>query len=142
MKTLTIIILSLLILTAHAQETKPPFDAHTWQAPYEFPTLKDWTTERFPIPISFAPEIKYEGVEDIHFAPGWAKVKSEEYWSYAFLWYLNGEVKMNSKIIANNLKAYYSGLISANAPNIPTDKMVSTKASFKEIKKAKGEPKS
>ena len=39
--------------------------------------------------------IKYSGVEDIRFAPGWGNAKSNEYWTYAFLWYLDGTVIIN-----------------------------------------------
>lgn len=90
------------------------FDGHKWEAPYHLPIPKDWGFERFLIPISFAPSILYKGVEDIRFTPGWAKTKSDEYWTYAFLWYLDGKVKTDEKIIAENLKAYYTGLFSIN----------------------------
>src|SRR5436189_3647136 len=110
MKTLAIIMLTLFSATIYGQEIKPEFDGHKWEAPYTLPVPKDWTIERFPIPISFAPQILYAGVEDIRFTPGWAKVKSDEYWSYAFLWYLDGEIKMNAGMIDSNLKAYYTGL--------------------------------
>ncbi len=107
-KNLSIIILILFSVTIYGQDIKPDFDGHKWEAPYSLPIPipKDWTIERFPIPISFAPQILYKGVEDIRFTPGWAKVKSDEYWSYAFLWYLEGEIKMDSKILDRNLKTY------------------------------------
>ncbi|MGL6267834.1 MAG: hypothetical protein ACRC2O_07895, partial [Chitinophagaceae bacterium] len=92
MKILSIIILSLFSAAIYGQEIQSEFDGHKWEAPYTLPVPKDWTIERFPIPISFAPQIPYRGVEDIRFTPGWGKKISEEYWSYAFLWYLEGEV--------------------------------------------------
>src|SRR6185295_3732816 len=105
MKILVLTILSLFAITTYGQETAPDFDGHAWEAPYTLPIPKDWAVERFPIPISFAPQIPYKGVEDIRFTPGWGNVKSDEYWSYAFLWYLEGEVEVNSKKIDSNLKA-------------------------------------
>ena len=39
---------------------------------YSLPTPKGWTIEQFPIPISFARSIKYKGVEEIRFAPGFS----------------------------------------------------------------------
>ncbi|MHA4893016.1 hypothetical protein, partial [Enterococcus faecium] len=89
---------------------KVKFDGNKWEAPYTLNFPKGWDIERFLIPIAFAPEISYKGVEDIRFTPGWGKVQTDEYWTYAFLWYLDGKVKTNEKIIEDNLKAYYTGL--------------------------------
>jgi hypothetical protein len=114
MKNLKILILVFSSLNIYGQEVKTEFDGHRWQAPYHFSIPKDWSIERFLIPISFAPQISYKGVEDIRFAPGWANEKSEEYWSYAFLWYLDGRPEINSAIIADNLKNYYTGLSKIN----------------------------
>ena len=133
MKPLVAIILALFSVELCAQNTKPQFDGHTWQAPYLLPTPKDWTIERFLIPISFAPQIPYKGVEDIRFTPGWGKVTSEEYWSYAFLWYLDGNIKMDVKKLNTNLKAYYTGLVKSNGRTIP--KIIPVVTSFKEAKK-------
>jgi hypothetical protein len=139
MKNLVIILLTLISVTIYGQEVKPEFDGHKWVAPYTLPIPKDWTIERFLIPINFAPQIQYKGVEDIRFTPGWGNVKSDEYWSYAFLWYLDGETKMDSRIIENNLKAYYTGLVGINGRTIPSDKIVPVVTSFQEVNKDKGD---
>jgi len=139
MKILAIIIFSLCVVVSYGQEIKPAFDGHKWEAPYELPIPKDWTIERFQIPIPFAPQIPYKGVEDIRFAPGWAKVKSDDYWSYAFLWYLDGEINIDSKILDSNLKGYYTGLININGRNIPDEKLIPVVTSFKEAEKNKGD---
>ncbi|MEO7562038.1 MAG: hypothetical protein ABIT07_05545, partial [Ferruginibacter sp.] len=104
MKILIISLLYLTALSSFGQNPTGDFDGKKWNAPYtlNFPT--GWDVERFLIPIEFAPQISYKGVEDIRFAPGWAKEKTAEYWTYAFLWYLDGTVKTNAKIIENNLK--------------------------------------
>ncbi len=34
------------------------------------PTPEGWQTETIPFPLEFAPEIKYEGLEELRFAPG------------------------------------------------------------------------
>ena len=136
------LMLCLISLDLYGQEvTNTEFDGHKWEAPYHFTVPKDWTIERFLIPISFAPQITYKGVEDIRFTPGWSKVKSDEYWTYAFLWYLDGAPKMDAKIIAGNLKAYYTGLIEVNREGhkVPVEKITAVQTSFKEIKTAKGD---
>jgi hypothetical protein len=115
MNKILLAILTVFCATAYAQETNNEFDGHTWQAPYTLPTPKDWGVERFLVPPSFAPTITYKGVEDIRFAPGWAKSGSDEYWSYAFLWYLEGKSVVTAASLEKDLKAYYTGLIEVNS---------------------------
>ena len=133
MKILVILFLSLSFVTSYGQT--PEFNGRTWEAPYHLSSPANWGIERFPIPIGFVPQISYTGVEDIRFTPGWAKATSDEYWSYAFLWYLDGEVNMDAKIIESNLQQYYSGLIAANGSNIPKEKLIPVVTSFKEAAK-------
>src|SRR4030095_1063466 len=141
MKNLTILILCLASLSIYGQEAETGFDGHKWEAPYFLPLPKDWTIERFLIPISFAPQIPYKGVEDIRFTPGWAKVNSDEYWTYAFLWYLDAPPKMDAKIIAENLKAYYTGLFKSNTDSTraSTEKLIPVPTSFKKVATDKGD---
>lgn len=131
--------ISLFSVTLYGQGPKPAFDGHTWKAPYTLPIPKDWTIERFLIPISFAPQIPYKGVEDIRFTPGWGKAKSEEYWSYAFLWYLDGTIKMDAKILNSHLRAYYTGLLKINRDNSVISKPIPVETSFKETKQDAGD---
>jgi hypothetical protein len=143
MKHLLILLVCLASLSSYGQETTTPFDGHKWEAPYHLPQPKDWGLERFMVPISFAPQILYKGVEDIRFTPGWAKVKSDEYWSYTFLWYLDGTVKTNKKIIAENLKAYYTGLFTVNSDSAKVSawKSKPVNTAFKKVQAAKGDVK-
>ena len=117
-------------------QTTPAFDAKTWIPPYALMIPDKWNVERFPIPIEFAPQIPYKGVEDIRFTPGWGDAKSKEYWSYCFLWFLEGKPQINSDIIEKNLAAYYTGLIGRNIEprKIPKEKIFPPKTSFKKIK--------
>ena len=131
MKYFILLGLGLSFLNLKAQDNnQPAFDGHKWEAPYNLPIPRTYTIERFLIPISFAPSINYKGVEDIRFTPGWGNIKTHEYWTYAFLWWLDGTVEMDSTTIANNLKAYYTGLAKAN--NVPVDKQIPVKTSLKE----------
>jgi hypothetical protein len=139
MKSLVIMIIGLFSVAIYGQEIKPEFNGQNWEAPYTLPIPKGWTIERFLIPISFAPQIPYKGVEDIRFTPGWGKVLSEEYWSYAFLWYLEGDVNIDCQILDSNLKAYYTGLIASNGSNIPGEKIIPVMTSFKEVQNDTGD---
>jgi hypothetical protein len=141
MKSVILSILCLTSLSIFGQEVKTEFDGHKWEAPYNLPIPKDWTIERFLIPISFAPQIPYKGVEDIRFSPGWANLKSEEYWTYAFLWYVESSPKTDAEIIAKNLKAYYTGLIKSNTDSTKAsaEKLIPVTTSFKKAPTDKGD---
>lgn len=141
MKNNIILLVCLISLNTYGQEIITEFDGHKWEAPYELPIPKNWTIERFLVPISFAPQIPYNGVEDIRFTPGWGNVKSDEYWTYAFLWYLDGRPKMNERIISENLKAYYTGLIKVNTDSAraATEKTMPVITSFKKTAADKGD---
>jgi hypothetical protein len=132
MKQILIILFSFFFLKTSAQETK--FDGHKWQAPYFLDTLKGGGIERFLIPIEFAPSIAYKGVEDIRFTAGWGKKESSEYWSYAFLWYLDGLQPFDAKTFEKNLAAYYTGLATTNIDKSKLDSAkAKAKASIKQV---------
>jgi len=141
MKNSIILLICLISLNTYGQEIITEFDGHKWEAPYELPIPKNWTIERFLVPISFAPQIPYKGVEDIRFTPGWGNVKSDDYWTYAFLWYLDGRPKTDERIIAENLKAYYTGLIKVNTDSAraATEKPMPVTTSFKKTATDKGD---
>ena len=133
MKPTFFIMICCLFLKASGQEVQNEFDGKKWEAPYFLDTPNGWDIERFLIPIAFAPSIQYKGVEDIRFTPGWSKKDTKEYWSYAFLWYLDSVQKFDSKIIERNLTAYYTGLANINVDKskVTVDKLVTIKASIK-----------
>lgn len=133
--------LLIVCLNSTAQTTPQPFDGKAWVAPYTLPAPKGWDIERFLIPANFAPTILYKGVEDIRFTPGWADAKSDEYWSYLFVWYLDKMPKTNAKILRKNLEAYYTGLVASNSKGrkIEKEKMLGVKASIKKTSTAAGD---
>jgi hypothetical protein len=112
------------------------FDANTWIPPYNLAIPNRWNVERFPLPPDFAPQITFKGVEDLRFTPGWEDTTSEQHWSYAYLWWLEGNPKIDEGTLRENLNAYYSGLVSRNISrrNIPTNKIVPTNTVIKKIK--------
>jgi hypothetical protein len=141
MKNILLVATCFLFLNASGQDTKAKFDGKKWEAPYSLDIPKGWGVERFLIPIEFAPSILYKGVEDIRFTPGWGKIETNEYWSYVFLWYLDNTPKFDSKIIAKNLIAYYTGLINTNIDKskIDTAKLVPVKVSIEKRVSDKGD---
>jgi hypothetical protein len=112
MKRLLVGLFCLATLTVFCQQHE--FDGKNWKAPYMLPIPEGWGVERFPVPPVFALQIPFKGIEDIRFAPGWARVNTEEYWSYAFLWYMDGAPEVNEVVLGASLRAYYAGLIKSN----------------------------
>lgn len=141
MKNLVTIIFILASLYLHGQTLTDKIDLNRWKAPYSLEIPHGWTIERFLIPIEFAPQIPYKGIEDIRFTPGWGSSKSNEYWTYAFLWYLDGTPKINLKNIKANLKAYDSGLVDRNITprKIPSGKLITVEVKAQKEKKQKGD---
>jgi hypothetical protein len=123
-------------------QDKNTFNHETWQAPYHLP-VEGWGIERFPMPIDFAPAIPYKGVEDIRFAPGWGEAGHQNYWSYAFLWLIEGAQEIDAETINKNLNAYYDGLIGRNIEkrSIPANMVTKTVTRVKKLAKPEGKDK-
>lgn len=140
-KNLILILAGAIALTACQQNKKNKAVNKTAVASYTLPFPQGWGTELFLIPIQFAPEIKYKGVEDIRFAPGWAKSGSNEYWTYCFLWALENNPAIDAATIANNLKIYYTGLINSNTSKnkIPASAVIETATAFEKVPTAAGD---
>ena len=117
------------------------FHARTWTAPYHLMVPEGWSTELFSLPPDFAAQIKYKGVEDIRFAPGWGDIKSDEHWTYGFLWWLENSYPADAGLLQTHLQAYYNGLVARNITgrNIPANKIVATTASIKKTITAPGD---
>lgn len=117
------------------------FDAATWQRPYTLVAPKDWGVEVFSLPADFAAGMTYKGVEDIRFAPGWGDSTKEDYWSYAYLWWLDAKPVIDAVTLQQNLQVYYSGLVNRNITGrkIPEDKVVPTSAAVKQVKTVTGD---
>jgi len=79
MENLIILLLCFISFSTFGQSPKVEFNGNKWNAPYNLNIPEGWDVERFLIPIEFAPQIPYEGIEDIRFTPGWGNVNSKEY---------------------------------------------------------------
>ncbi len=75
-------------------------------------TDSTWGKEIFHFPLSFAPEINFEGFEDARFPPGWGKIESNEFWSYTFAWSINLNKEPTTSELEVNLQMYFDGLMN------------------------------
>ncbi|MCH9651981.1 MAG: hypothetical protein K0U98_27375 [Deltaproteobacteria bacterium] len=83
------------------------------ELPFFLPTPEGWRTETIPMPLSFAPEIELAGLEELRFSPGMFKEGAEDFWTYAFIWWVPEDSKIQEEMLETSLTAYFEGLAKA-----------------------------
>ena len=81
--------------------------------PAGWPLPASWRSETIPFPLSFAPSLQHEGVEELRFPPQFLKPNSTNYWSYAFVWRLRDPARLDASALGAELTQYYRGLLVA-----------------------------
>ena len=76
-------------------------------------TQEGWRYERLAFPLTFAPDLKYQGFEELRFAPGMFNPQSDTYFTYIFALRLEGEHKIDLDFVRTFLFKYYRGLCKA-----------------------------
>lgn len=84
-------------------------------AGFIWPVPAGWKKETIPFPLDFAPELPYRGVEELRFMPGFFDPKAGGFWSYAFVWWVEGQPRLDAAILSANLRTYFVGLARAVA---------------------------
>jgi hypothetical protein len=79
-------------------------------ASFVWPVPEGWKHETIPFPLEFAPELPYQGVEELRFAPGMFKPDQPDFWSYAFVWWLDGRPALGAAELSASLERYFAGL--------------------------------
>jgi len=74
------------------------------------PTPADWRFERIDFPLSFAPELKFKGFEELRFAPGMFKPESDTYFTYIFAMKITDDVTLDAPALQSLLETYFRGL--------------------------------
>ena len=105
----------LLIACAPAPAAAPPVAPVAAAPGFEWPAQPGWRKETIPFPLEFAPELPYRGVEELRFAPGFFDARSPGFWSYGFVWFLEGTPDTSPAAIARELRRYFQGLCGAVA---------------------------
>src|SRR4051812_33473109 len=87
------------------------FNCFSAQQPkFTFTAPKDWKQETIQFPLDFAPDIDYQGFEELRFAPGMFNRSADTYFSYTFFWWLKGRPPITAANLADTLTKYFRGL--------------------------------
>ncbi len=78
-------------------------------------TPPNWRYERIDFPLPFAPELKYDGFEELGFAPGMFNAKSDTYFPYVFAMKITNDVSIDVKLLKSLLETYFRGLCRTGA---------------------------
>jgi len=84
-------------------------------ASFQWPLPEGWKQETIPFPLDFAPQLPYQGVEELRFSPGMFKPDQEGHWSYAFVWWLDGRPALDAPELTSSLQRYFAGLCTSVA---------------------------
>jgi len=102
------LVLSLIaVLAAGEAPATPARQPFIWAVP------KGWRTETIPFPLEFAPALKHRGFEELRFSPGMFKPDAPDFWSYAFVWWLEGEPAPSGGVLESEFALYFRGLSEA-----------------------------
>lgn len=74
------------------------------------PSPSDWRFERIDFPLSFAPELKYQGHEELRFAPGMFQPDSDTYFTYIFAMKITDNITLDAPALQSLLETYFRGL--------------------------------
>ena len=122
----------------HSLHIFSPSNPMSFSGPYNFTAPDKWAVERTSFPPPFAAGIKLTGIEEIRFMPGWGVAGSNDYWSLAYLFWLDAGQPIDASVLKENIRIYYEGLIvnggGGGPRNIPKDKLIQTKVSIQRVK--------
>ncbi len=107
------LLLSLLSLLPAVQPAWAQEGEHGPEIPFGMPLPEGWSSETIPFPLGFAPELEYEGIEELRFAPGMMTADAPDYWSYAFVWWVPAGTDLSHARVAKDLEHYFAGLTRA-----------------------------
>jgi hypothetical protein len=97
-----------LLLVTHSAAGQPEKEP-----PYQVPLPAGWGKETIALPPAFAPDLKWKGTEELRFGPGMFKASSDTFFSYALLFWVPDDQKVDVKTMEKELLAYYRGLAKA-----------------------------
>ncbi|HEX4824193.1 MAG TPA: hypothetical protein VFV19_07750 [Candidatus Polarisedimenticolaceae bacterium] len=79
-------------------------------ATFQWPVAEGWKSETMSFPLEFAKDLPYQGVEELRFSPGMFKPDDDGFFSYAFVWWLDGHPPLDQTELQDDLTRYFAGL--------------------------------
>ena len=107
--TLVLLTTLLLVLPASAEDS------------IEFTMPKGWRQEKIKLPPPFAKNMQLKGLEDLWFSPGMFSKDSDSFFSYVFVFIVDGSDVFSEKVIQQEILIYYQGLAKAVARDAEVD---------------------
>ena len=101
--TLSFLLLCFFSFLSYGQEQKPEL----------LPIPTDWKFERMDLPLDFAPELSFNGYEELRFAPGMFNTQSSHYFTYLFALHITDKTEFSEADLVDFLEQYYRGLSKA-----------------------------
>jgi len=89
-----------------------PSNPRAWVAPYKWMMPEGWRGEPSYLPGTNSPHFPFKAIEDIRFPPGWGVAGSDEYWSVAYLFWLDAGQKIDADVVKASLVTYYDDLVA------------------------------
>src|SRR5262245_59450742 len=92
-----------------------PAAAHATAAGDAWPTPPGWRHETLTFPLDFAPTIPLRGEERIRFMPRFFEPAAPTYFSYVFVWIVDGppDASLGADALGAELTTYFRGLCDA-----------------------------
>ena len=75
----------------------------------------NWQFEQFSLPPDFAPNVKFHGVEELRFSPGWGKREATDYFTVIFGIRFDDTKSVSPADIRDYLLTYFRGLCDKTA---------------------------
>lgn len=109
----------------------PGNDAGTKPNGYTLAVPAGWFDDHLPVPPLFAPSLPLRGSETTREPPGMYDPTSDQFFSYAFLLWLDGNPTLDLNSLRSNIATYYQGLCGAATVTLtdtPADTPTATRA--------------
>lgn len=84
--------------------------AFAQKADFEYDTPEGWRSETMKLPLPFAPDMKFRGLDELRFAPGMFKSDRDDFFTYMFVMSLEPGQEVTEQVIKKEFLAYYRGI--------------------------------
>jgi hypothetical protein len=98
-------------LAAPPLRRNPGFEAFGYQV------SRSWSLENYSFPLPWAPDIAYQGIEDVLFAPAFAQRSSAQYHALVWFWWLDGQPTIDAGALREVLSRYFRGISQERGTN-------------------------